>query len=131
MQPTKNPTMTATLPFTDAAVPPISVLLGVPAAVEPYYAHGGPVYRLEVPNAALGIKVTVLLWPSLGRVDVRIGDCSIVYKGVVSVELLPGVEVIFRGTTGWGYLFVSVGGRASVVAGRSRSVRPLTENGRG
>ena len=57
-----------------------------------------------------------MLWPALARVDVRIGDCSIVYKGVATVELLPGVEVIFRRNAGDGYLFVSAGGRASVVA---------------
>lgn len=107
--------MTATLPFTDAAVLPISALLGVVAAAEPYTVRGTPVYRLDVPNVALGINVTVLLWPSLARVDVRIGDCRIVYRGVAMVELLPGVEVIFRRASGEGYLFVSVGGRASVV----------------
>jgi hypothetical protein len=107
--------MAATLPFTEAAVSQIAALLGVAATVEPYAVRGAPVYRLELPNAVLGIAVTVLLWPSLGRVDVRIGDCSIVYKHVATVELLAGVEVIFRRASGDGYLFVSAGGRASIV----------------
>jgi hypothetical protein len=107
--------MTVTLPFTEAAVPEIAALLGVAAVVEPYAVRGGAVYRLEVRNAILDTDIALLLWPSIGRADVRIGDCSMVYKGVTAVELVPDVEVIFRrGTTG-GYLFVSVGGRASVV----------------
>ena len=108
--------MTATLPFTEDGVPQIAALLGVPAVAEPYTVRGAPVFRLDVPNRVLGVTVSVLLWPALARVDVRIGDCSLVYKGVASVELLPGVEVIFRRAAGDGYLFISVGGRASLVA---------------
>ena|SRR3712207_347957 len=107
--------MTASVSFTEAAVPEIAALLGVAARVEPYAVGGAAVYRLELPNAALGIAVSVLLWPSLARVDVRIGDCSMVYRGVMTVELLPNVEVIFRRASGEGYLFVSVGGRTSLV----------------
>jgi hypothetical protein len=107
--------MTVTLPFTEAAVGEVAALLGVPARPEPYAVRGAAVYRLEVPNASLGVVVTLLLWPSLGRVDVRIGDCSMVYKGVATVELITGVEAIFRRGDGDGYLFVSVGGRASIV----------------
>jgi len=107
--------MTVTLAFTDAVVDAVAVLLGVAATAEPYRVHDTSVYRLNVPNASLRTDIVVLLWPSLGRVDVRIGDCSIVYRGVTSVELLPDVEVIFRRQGAAGYLFVSVGGRASVV----------------
>jgi len=107
--------MSVTLPFTEAAVPQIAALLGVPATVEPYAVRGAPVYRLAVPNPTLRLAVALLLWPSLARVDARIGDCSVVYRAVATVELLSGVEVIFRRAAGEGYLFVSVGGRASVV----------------
>lgn len=93
----------------------IAALLGVAVAPEPYTVRGAPVFRLAVANAALGCTVTLLLWPSLARVDVRLGDCSIVYRGVTEVELLPTVEVIFRRAGHDGYLFVGVGGRASVV----------------
>jgi hypothetical protein len=107
--------MSVTLPFTEAAVLEIAALLGVAATVEPYAVRGAAVYRLAVPNPALALPVIVLLWPSLARVDVRIGDCSVVYRGVTTAELLPGVEVIFRRASVEGYLFVGVGGRASVV----------------
>jgi hypothetical protein len=108
--------MSVTLPFTEAAVHEIAVLLGVPASVEPYRVRDGTVYRMALPNPSLGVEVVVILWPSLGRVDVRLGDCSMVYKGVTDVELIPDVEVIFRRRNEDGYLFVSVGGRASLVA---------------
>jgi hypothetical protein len=108
--------MSVTLPFTEAAVGEIAALLGVPACVEPYRVRDAAVYRMTLPNPSLGIEVAVILWPSLGRVDVRLGDCSMVYKGVTEVELIPGVEVIFRRFSDAGYLFVSVGGRASLVA---------------
>ena len=107
--------MSVTLPFRDAAVAEIAALLGVTARVEPYRVRDAAVYRLMVPNASLGVEVAVILWPSIGRVDVRLGDCSMVYKGVTEVELIPGVEVIFRRSREEGYLFVSTGGRASLV----------------
>jgi len=107
--------MSVTLPFTEEAVSAIAALLGVTACREPYAVHGAAVYRLDVPNVSLGMAVTVLLWPSIRRVDVRIGDCSMVYKAVATVELLPGVEVIFRRSEAEGHLFVSAGGRVSVV----------------
>jgi hypothetical protein len=108
--------MSATLLFTEDAVVEIAALLGVPACVEPYRARDAAVYRIVLPNPSLGVEVVVILWPSLGRVDVRLGDCSMVYKGVTEVELIPGVEVIFRRPGDEGYLFISVGGRASLVA---------------
>ncbi|MGE0539371.1 MAG: hypothetical protein AB7R89_04260 [Dehalococcoidia bacterium] len=108
--------MTVTLPFDEAAIAEIAALLGVAACVEPYRVRDAAVYRLVLPNASLGIEVGVIVWPSLSRVDVHLGDCSMVYKGVTEVELIPGVEVIFRRTGAAGYLFVSVGGRVSLVA---------------
>ena len=103
------------LPYTADAVPKIAALLGVEATQEPYTVRGASVYRLSLLNPVLGAAVTLVLWPSLARVDVRLGDCSIVYRDVATVELVPGVEVIFRRTDVPGYLFVSIGGRASVV----------------
>jgi hypothetical protein len=108
--------MSVTLPFAETVVAEIAALLCVPASVEPYRVRGAAVYRLALVNPSLGVEVAVILWPSLHRVDVRIGDCSMVYKEVSEVELIPGVEVIFRRHDAEGYLFVSVGGRASLVA---------------
>ena len=70
--------MSVTLPFTETAVAEVAALLNVPALVEPYRVRDAAVYRLALPNASLGVEVVVILWPSLGRVDVRFGDCSMV-----------------------------------------------------
>jgi hypothetical protein len=108
--------MSVTLPFTEAAVSEIAALLGVAACVEPYRVRDAAVHRMALPNLSLGLEITVILWPSISRVDVRLGNCSMVYKGVTDLELIPGVEVIFRRRGEDGYLFVSVDGRASLVA---------------
>ena len=73
--------------------------------------HGAPVYRLAVHNPVLGAAVTLILWPSLARVDVRVGDSALVMKGVEDVLLYPGVEVMFRRRAPPASLFVGVGGR--------------------
>lgn len=93
----------------------IAELLGVPVREARFRVGGEPVYELTVRSKALALDVTVLLWPSLRRVDVRIGDCSLVFKRIDAVELYPGVEALFRRDDPPGYLFVSRDGRASMV----------------
>jgi hypothetical protein len=73
--------------------------------------HGAAIYRLVVRNPVLAVAVTLVLWPSLARVDVRVGDSAIVFKGVNEIALYPGVEVMFRRHQPAASLFVSVGGR--------------------
>lgn len=104
-----------TLPYTADAITQIGALLGGEPTREPYTVRGAAVYRLDVFNPVLSTHISLILWPSLARVDVHLGDCSIVYRDVATVELLHGVEVIFRRAAAPGYLFVSIGGRASVV----------------
>lgn len=97
--------------FDEQAVEAIGALLGATPVVEPYAVHGAPVYRLAVHNPVLGAAVTLILWPSLARVDVRVGDSALVMKGVEDVLLYPGVEVMFRRRAPPASLFVGVGGR--------------------
>ena len=56
----------------------------------------GPVFQMSVRSQELGELLLLTLWPSLGRVDVRLGRSSWVLQGITSVELYPGVEVLFR-----------------------------------
>jgi hypothetical protein len=98
----------------EEAVTLIAELLGVPLELAPYRVRGSPVYQLSVPNRALRRDVIVILWPSLNRVDVRIGDCTMVFKTITSIELYPEVEVMFRRADPPGHLFVSVSGRAEM-----------------
>ena len=94
----------------------IAALLGTAATVEPYAVRGGPVYRLSLRNVVLDTEVTLILWPSLARVDVRVADSALVMKGVDEVLLYPGVEVMFRRREPAASLFVSVRGRFGMTA---------------
>ena len=102
--------------FDDEAVPAIAALLGVPSGVEPYSVRGAAVYRLVVSNPVLRTDLAIILWPSLARVDVRVGDSALVLKGVDEVLLYPGVEVMFRRRQPPASLFIGVGGRFGLTA---------------
>ena len=98
------------------AVTAVGALFGAEAVVEPYSPDGEPVYRLDLTGAADG--VSLVLWPSLDRVDVSsTGNHAWVMKNVAAVDVVPGVEVIFRPAGGEGYLFVSVNGWVNMVVG--------------
>ena len=98
------------------AVSAVAELFGTTATVEPYTPDGSPVYRIRPGGAADGI--TIVLWPSLQRVDVTsAGNHGWVLKAVGSVTIIPGVEVVFRPPDGRGFLFVSVNGWVNMVVG--------------
>ena len=98
------------------AVHAVAGLFRATAIIEPYSPDGTEVYRLTAGGAADG--VTILLWPSLARVDVTsVGNHGWVMKNVGRVEVVPGVEVVFRGTEDSGFLFVSINGWVNMVVG--------------
>ncbi len=91
-------------------------LFAAEPVVEPYTADGSEVFRLTLGGAADG--VTMVLWPSLSRVDVTsVGNHGWVMKNVGRVDVIPGVEVVFKPAEGTGYLFVSVNGWVNMVVG--------------
>ena len=99
-----------------AAVHAIAALFGAEPTIEPYTPDGGPVYRITPGGAADG--VSMVLWPSLRRVDVTsTGNHAWVMKNVASVEVIDGVEVVFHPTGIRGFLFVSVNGWVNMVIG--------------
>jgi hypothetical protein len=102
--------------FSETSVSHVAALLGVSPMVEPYRVRSAAVYRMTVHNAALGADLTIILWPSLARVDVRVGDSAIVFKGVDEVLLFPGVEVMFRRANPAASLFIGEGGRFGMTA---------------
>ncbi len=110
------------LPFSAAALPAIAEELGVPARLAPYRPRGEAVYELELECAALpGARLLVVLWFSLQRVDVRLLPAvggppvmALTRKEIESVELYPGVEVMFRRAGGRGVLFVTRTGVAAL-----------------
>ena len=102
-------------PFDEHAIEAIAAELGVTPQKAAYSVHGAPVYELSLVHQQLQVPVTVILWPSIKRVDVRLADVSVVYKDVERVEIYPGVEVSFRRGTG-SYLFVTRSGSFSTAS---------------
>ena len=115
--------------FDETTVEAIAALLGVDARNAPFEvpklpsgAEGqpatekAPVYQITLPSAELGRPLLLTLWPSLSRVDVRLGKSYWALKEITSVELYPGVEVLFRREEPPAMLFVSVQGRVALVA---------------
>jgi hypothetical protein len=105
------------LTFDEASVPAIAAELAAAPTVAAYRVRDQPAYELRVPCAALpGATVLLVLWCSLGRVDVRLLPAdgaspafALTRKEVRAVEIYPGVEVMFRRASG-GVLFVTRNG---------------------
>lgn len=99
-----------------AGVAPFEVP-SLPAGLEgqPASEKSEPVYQMSVKSEELGRPLLIILWPSLGRVDVRLGESTWTLRGVSEVELYPGVEVLFRRQQPPAFLFVSVEGRVALV----------------
>ena len=55
----------------------------------------------------------VTLWPSLRRVDAVGSGAAVVFTRIAAVQLVDGVEVLFRRETGE-YLVIAKGGRIVV-----------------
>lgn len=102
-------------PFDEQAITPIANELGATPRKAAYSVRGAPVYELTLVNQQLHTPVTVILWPSIKRVDVRLADVSVVYKDVERVEIYPGIEVSFRRGPG-SYLFVTRSGSFSTAS---------------
>jgi hypothetical protein len=78
--------------------------------------ESGPVFQVSIRGQEMGEPLLLTLWPSLSRVDVRLGQSYWALRGITSVELYPGVEVLFRRDDPSAFLFVSVKGRVVLVA---------------
>lgn len=112
--------------------------LGVPAHLASFGAGDAPVHRLRLPlrpgpvtsdgadgegdrgrSPVGGIVTTVTIWPALGRVDTASAAAATTVTGILAVDLVPGVEVIFRHAGG--SLTLTRNGRVMVRAGAGRA----------
>jgi len=89
----------------------------LPEGLEGQPATAGPelVYQMTLQSQEMRRSLFILLWPSLSRVDVRLGEFTWTLRDISDVELYPGVEVLFRRAEPPAFLFVSVGGRVGLV----------------
>lgn len=85
-----------TIAFDEAAVEQVAEYLGVEANLAPFRMPGSTVWQMTVPGVDGRPQVLLTLWPTQKRVDVIAGPTTVVLSNVVTVDLVPGVEVQFR-----------------------------------
>ena len=81
----------------------------------PFQLPGRAVYQMMVVGEAGRPTAMVTLWPSLRRVDAIGGGTAVVFTRIAEVQVVEGVEILFRRESGE-YLVVAKGGRIIVRA---------------
>jgi hypothetical protein len=79
----------------------------------PFQLPGASVYQFTVTGEAERPAAMVTIWPSLRRVDAIGSGAAVVFTRIKSVQLVEGVEILFRRESGE-YLIVAKGGRIIV-----------------
>jgi hypothetical protein len=104
-----------TLPFDQRAILEIGKLLDQPVTAAPFQLPGGEVHQIVVGTEGGTPRVMVTLWPSIRRVDAIGTGSTVVFTNVQSVDLVEGVEVLFRRSSRE-YLIVTCAGKVIVRA---------------
>jgi hypothetical protein len=104
-----------TLPFDEDVIMPVSSLLLAEHCLAEFRLPDADAHQIVVPDSDGAPAVTLTLWPSLRRVDALSPTLTVVFTGVVTVDLVEGVEVLFRRGNG-DYLIVAIGGKVIVRA---------------
>ena len=102
-----------TVPYQVDWVETIAETIGATSGLAPFQLPGAAVFQFTVEGEKGRPSALVTLWPSLRRVDAIGSGAAVVFTTVVSVQLVDGVEVLFRRETGE-YLVVAKGGRIVV-----------------
>jgi len=103
------------LAFDQRAIPEIAALLGATPTLAPFQLPGGEVHQLTVQRDESPPTVLLTLWPTIRRIDAISQSATVVFTNVAMVELVEGVEVLFRRGSGE-YLIVTIGGKVIVRA---------------
>lgn len=101
------------IPFRDETVSLIAETIGAVPGLAPFQLPGAKVHQFLVDGADGRPSAMVTLWPSLRRVDAIGNGAAVVFTRIASVQLVDGVEVLFRRESGE-YLVVAKGGRIVV-----------------
>lgn len=91
----------------------IAEAINAEPVLAPFQLPGATVYQFTVAGAGGKPSAMVTLWPSLRRVDAIGSGAAVVFTRVDSVQLVSGVEVLFRRESGE-FLVVAKGGRIVV-----------------
>jgi hypothetical protein len=102
-----------TVPFDDGMVEIIAEAIDARPTLAPFQLPGAAVYQFTLQGLEGRPSAMVTLWPSLRRVDAIGNGAAVVFTRISSVQLVDGVEVLFRRETGE-YLVIAKGGRIVV-----------------
>ena len=102
-----------TVPFRADMIDVIATAIGVESHLAPFQLPGATVYQLTLPGESGRPSALVTLWPSLRRVDAIGGGAAVVFTRIASVQLVSGVEALFRRESGE-FLVIAKGGRIIV-----------------
>lgn len=103
------------LPFDQRSVPEIGRLLGLPVERAPFQLPGGEVHQITVARDGAPPSLMLTLWPTIHRVDAIGPAATVVFTHVLSVDLVEGVEVLFRRSSRE-YLIITMAGKIIVRA---------------
>jgi hypothetical protein len=101
------------VPFREDTIGAVGAAIDAAVEMAPFQLPGRTVYQLTIPSDSGRAAALVTLWPSLRRVDAIGGGVAVVFTRIASVQLVDGVEVLFRRESGE-YLIVTKGGRIIV-----------------
>lgn len=102
-----------TLKFDETAIAEVAALLGGEPAPASFQLPDARVFQLEVPSSGARPPTRLTFWPSLRRVDAMADGLVVVFTAVATVDVVEGVEVLFRRQSGE-YLIVAIGGKVIV-----------------
>jgi hypothetical protein len=91
----------------------IAGTIGAVSNLAPFQLPGGAVYQFTVKDETDKPSAMITMWPSLRRVDAIGSAAAVVFTRVATVQLVPGVELLFR-RDGGEYLIVSRSGKIIV-----------------
>ena len=101
------------MPFEDAMVDTIAEAIDARPSLAQFQLPGAAVYQFTLAGSEERPSAMVTLWPSLRRVDAIGTGAAVVFTRIASVQLVDGVEVLFRRESGE-FLVIAKGGRIVV-----------------
>jgi hypothetical protein len=102
-----------TVAFDDGMVETIAEAIDARPSLAPFQLPGAAVYQFTLEGLEGRPSAMVTFWPSLRRVDAICSGAAVVFTRIATVQLVDGVEVLFRRETGE-YLVIAKGGRIVV-----------------
>jgi hypothetical protein len=102
-----------TVPLRNDMVDTIAGAIDARPSLAPFQLPGATVYQFTVNGTEGRPSAMVTIWPSLRRVDAIGSGAAIVFTRIAVVQLVDGVEVLFRRESGE-YLVIAKGGRIVV-----------------